>query len=179
MSFLVFDVVSSCFPAERRRPCCHWPADEFTGQGQWWRAQLPGVLAADWASREQTRGVQPIRVSSDTLVAVPCALPTCPYAIQFEETGKRPNGKHPKVCFKYNVLCFYQQSAFLLTLPSHQQVPNWHRFCHTILLNHFSSIRTSPSRDTDKHSCLCLQVCQGVAEWECIVWKLRMYPGLV
>lgn len=71
---VVYDTcpISSCFPAGLCRSCCCWPTHEIIGQEQWWRAQLPGVLAADWTSRKQAWGLQPI-VCPHT----PCCTCTC------------------------------------------------------------------------------------------------------
>lgn len=97
-------------PAERWRPRCHRPAHELIGQEQWWRAQLPGVLAADWATCKQTRGVQPIERPSDTLFQCHvCYWLVC-----------EPSGKHPNVCFfsAAGFSVFISSLRFLLTLSS-------------------------------------------------------------
>lgn len=56
----------SCSPAERWWPRCCPPPHELIGPEQWWRAQLPGARAADWATCKQVWGASANRASSFT-----------------------------------------------------------------------------------------------------------------
>lgn len=104
--------ISSCFPAECWRPCCCWPTHELIGWEQWWRAQLLGVLAADWASRKQAWGVQPIERPQILCYSSTCVTDLSVCHTVRKKMGKLPNGKHPKVCFSCNNAVFLSVVCF-------------------------------------------------------------------
>lgn len=128
---VVYDTcpISSCFPAGLCRSCCCWPTHEIIGQEQWWRAQLPGVLAADWTSREQAWGLQPI-VCPHT----PCCTCTC-------LTDLSVCHKLREICQMENTLKFVLTVFFFISvLPSclADKMVN----CHSILLSNFTCLET-------------------------------------
>ena len=79
-----FDACICLCSAECWRPHRRWPTYELIGQEQWWRAQLPGVLAADWASCKHAWGVQPIECPQILCYSSMCVvwLVSLPYSLK-------------------------------------------------------------------------------------------------